>query len=101
MVWKAEFTEFAEKDFAKLDGSLQRLVDKQLDKLEQNPEAGKTLGNKMGLDLTGYRAIYFLKKGYRIVYKLLPHQQKIEVWGIGRRDKEDVCHMLAERTRTH
>lgn len=97
MPWKTEFTVFADKDFSRLDGSLQRLVDKQLDKLEENPEAGKALGNKMGLDLTGYRAIYFLKKGYRIVYKLLPQRQVIEIWGIGRRDKEDVYRMLAER----
>lgn len=96
MAWKTEFTEFAENDFSQLDGSLQKLVDKQLDKLEQNPEAGKTLGKKMGLDLTGYRALYFLKKGYRIVYKLLPQQQIIEIWGIGKRDKEDVYHMLAQ-----
>ena len=97
MALKIEFTEFAENDFSKLDGSLQRLVDKQLDKLEQNPEAGKTLGNKMGLDLTGYRALYFLKKGYRLVYKWLPNRQVLEIWGIGRRDKEDVYRMLAER----
>lgn len=97
MAWKTEFTEFADNDFSKLDGSLQRLVDKQLDKLEQNPEAGKTLGNKMNLDLTGYRALYFLKKGYRLVYKLIPDRQIIEIWGIGRRDKEDIYHMLAER----
>lgn len=97
MAWTTEFTEFAERDFSKLDGSLRHLADKQLDKLEQNPEAGKALGNKMGLDLTGYRSIYFLKKGYRVVYKLLPDRKVIEVWGIGRRDKEDVYHMLAER----
>lgn len=97
MAWKIDFTEFAENDFSQLDGSFQKLVDKQLDKLEQNPEAGKTLGNKMGLDLTGYRSLYFLKKGYRIVYKLFPQQQIIEVWGIGKRDKEDVYHMLAAR----
>ena len=37
-IWKVEFIPEAREDFDRLDGSVKRLVLKQLIKLEQNPE---------------------------------------------------------------
>jgi hypothetical protein len=43
---------------------------KQIDKLAERPVIGEPLGHRLGLDLTGYRKLYFGKKSYRIVYEI-------------------------------
>jgi len=47
-------TAAAAEDFRRLDGSLKEPVAKQLRKLEASPRLGEHLGNRAGLDLTGY-----------------------------------------------
>jgi len=76
MAFKIEFLPDAAREFDKLDGSLKKLAAKQLDKLAERPEIGEALGNRMGIDLTGYRKTYFGKKGYRIVYEI-QHQRVV------------------------
>lgn len=49
------FKASAWKEFKALDGSLKPLVVAQLRKIQDNPLAGEPLGNRMGIDLTGYR----------------------------------------------
>ncbi len=48
MVWKVKLLSEAEKDFAQLDGSIRKVVLKQLVKLETNPFYGddENLKNK-------------------------------------------------------
>jgi mRNA interferase RelE/StbE len=46
-------TAAAAEDFRRLDGSLKEVA-KQLRKLETAPRLGEHLGNRAGLDLTGY-----------------------------------------------
>jgi mRNA interferase RelE/StbE len=43
--WKIEIIPEAREDFDRLDGSVKKIVLKQLIKLEQNPEYGNPLGN--------------------------------------------------------
>jgi len=74
MAYRVEFLPEAAHEFEALDGSLKKFASKQIEKIAERPELGEALGNKMGIDLTGYRKIYFGKKGYRIVYEI---QQKI------------------------
>jgi len=56
--WKVKLTSDATDDFRQLDGRQKLLVAKQLAKLEKAPQIGKHLGNKIGMDLTGYYKLY-------------------------------------------
>lgn len=66
-------------DFRRLDGSLKQPVAKQLKKLETSPLLGEHLGNKAGLDLTGYYKLYAAKKSIRIVYRIIELKVVVEV----------------------
>jgi len=85
------------EDFEALDGSIQQQALKQFEKLKQSPELGKELGHKMGVDLTGYRALHFYKNKYRIVYRILEEEQEVEIWGIGVREAGKTYRMVGER----
>ena len=58
MEFEIKFHPAALKEFCELDGSIKKLVKKQLDKLKTSPFLGEELGNKTGYDLTGYRKMY-------------------------------------------
>lgn len=100
MAYKVEFHPDAEKDFAHLDGSVRKEVAKKIDSLSENPLSGKPLGNKFGVDLTGFYKLYVDRGKYRIVYRLMgEHIEVIEIVGIGKRDKEEVYRMVARRVK--
>jgi mRNA interferase RelE/StbE len=100
MAYKIEFLPDAVKDFDDLAGSLKKQATKKIDALAENPLIGKPLGNKFGIDLTGFYKLYFAKKKYRIVYRLIGgHIEVIEVVGIGKRDKAEVYKLIARRLR--
>lgn len=67
--WKVELVPEAQEDFNRLDGSVKKLVLKQLIKLEQNPMCGVPFGNKAGINLEGYFKLYADKKRIRIIYE--------------------------------
>ncbi|MEI6127463.1 MAG: hypothetical protein WCQ99_13025, partial [Pseudomonadota bacterium] len=59
------------------------------------------LGNKYGMNLTGFYKLYAAKKKYRIVYRLSGEQIKIiEIIGIGKREKEEIYRLVANRLAT-
>jgi mRNA interferase RelE/StbE len=98
MPWKIEFIPEAEKDFAGLDGSMKSDIARKIDDLAENPYLGKPLGNKFGVNLTGFYKLYVGKKKYRIVYRLLSGEiEIIEIIGIGKRDKEEIYRLVANR----
>ena len=98
MAYKIEFLPDAEKDFEALDGSIRKEVAIKIDFLAENPFLGKPLGNKFGIDLTGFYKLYVAKKKYRIVYHLIgKYVEVIEIIGIGKRDKEEVYQLVARR----
>ncbi len=98
MPYKVEFIPEAESDFEALDGSLKKEAAKKIDALSDNPFLGKPLGNKLGIDLTGFYKLYFDRKKYRVVYRFLGTDiEIIEIFGIGKRDKEKVYKMVAAR----
>ena len=95
-----QFINEAAKDYKELDGSIKKLVDDKLEKLVNNPYLGEELGNKNNIDLTGYYKIYVYKKIYRIVYRITPDQNNIEIieiWGIGKKDKMAVYKTVEKR----
>ncbi len=98
MPCKVEFIPEAAKDFERLDGSVKKEAAKKIDALAENPFLGKPLGNKFGIDLTGFYKLYISKKKYRIVYRLIGTQVEIvEIVGIGRRDKEEIYRLVMGR----
>ena len=98
MACRIEFLPDASKDFDGLAGSLKKHATNKLTSLIENPYLGKPLGNKLGIDLTGFYKLYFAKKKYRIIYRLIGENiEVIEIIGIGKRDKEEICKMVAKR----
>ncbi len=86
MRYSVVLTVAAAEDFRQLDGSLKEPVSKQLRKPETAPRLGEHLGNRAGLDLTGYYKLYVAKKSIRIVYRIIDHEILVEVVAIGRRE---------------
>jgi len=87
----------AAEDFRNLDGSVKKIVAKQLKKLETSPHLGEPLGNLRGLDLTGYYKMYAAHKSIRIVYRIIEQEVVVEVIGIGRREDFEVYVEAAKR----
>jgi mRNA interferase RelE/StbE len=98
VAFKIEFHPEAARDFDSLDGSVQKEVGKKIDSLAENPFLGKPLGNKLGLDLTGFYKLYAFRKKYRIVYRLgKNYLEVIEIIGIGKREKEEIYKLIVRR----
>ena len=99
MSFKVVLIPEAEKDYKKLDGSIKKLVNKKIEELSKKPFIGEHLGSKFNIDLTGFFKIYVAKKSYRIVYRLLTPSEIeiIEIWGIGKRNKEEIYRIIGKR----
>lgn len=99
MAYKIEFIPEAQDDFDSLDKSVKKEASKKIDALSDNPYLGQPLGNKLGINLTGFYKLYIAKKKYRIVYRLLGKNiiEVIEIVGIGKRDKEEIYKLVAKR----
>lgn len=98
MNYQIEFIPAAAEDYKSLDGSVKKKVDKKLDELSENPFVGEHLGNKFNINLTGFYKVYVDNKRIRIVYRLLGDEiEIIEVWGIGKRDKEKIYRLIGPR----
>ena len=98
MAFKIEFLPDAKKDFERLSGPLKKQAANKVNAITENPYLGKPLGNIFGTDLTGFYKLYFAKKKYRIVYRIMGENiEVIEIIGIGKRDKEEIYKIVAKR----
>ncbi|HOS31225.1 MAG TPA: type II toxin-antitoxin system RelE/ParE family toxin [Treponemataceae bacterium] len=99
MDYKILFIPDAVKDYKELDGSIKKSVDKKIEELKTNPFLGDKLGNKFNIDLTGFYKIYVHGKKYRIVYRIITPEkiEILEVWGIGKREKEEIYRTIGKR----
>ena len=99
MSFKVELHPKVVRDFDALDGSIRKEIVKKIDALSGNPFLGKPLGNKLGMDLTGFFKLYVAKKKYRIVYRILKGRlEVIEIIGIGKREKAEGSSALRPPT---
>lgn len=97
MVYEIKFHPMALQEFCGLDGSIKKLVKKQLEKLKVSPFLGEELGNKNGYDLSGYRKMYACKKQIRIVYSVVENVLLVNIIAIGKREDMEVYKTAAER----
>ena len=97
MEYEVKFHPAALKEFFELDGSIKKLVKKQLDKLKTSPLLGEELGNKNGYDLSGYRKMYACKKQVRIVYSVVENVLLVNIIAIGKREDMEVYATASER----
>jgi mRNA interferase RelE/StbE len=98
LIHPIEFIPEAANDYKKLDGSVKKKVNKKLEELSKNPSIGEHLGNKFNVNLTGFYKIYIDNKNYRIVYRIIDDEIEIvEIWGIGKRDKEEIYKIIGKR----
>jgi mRNA interferase RelE/StbE len=91
--------EEAREDFRRLDRGRQIQVAKLLKQLETNPYKGEHLGNKTGIDLTGYYKLYVDKKKIRIVYTVMEREILVKVIAIGPRREMIVYYEAVRRLR--
>lgn len=89
----------AVNDYTSLDGSVKISINKKIDELKKNPFLGEKLGNKFNINLTGFYKIYAHAKKYRIVYRIISPEriEVLEIWGIGKREKEEIYRVLGKR----
>jgi len=84
--YRVVLTADAARDFRALDKSVKDQVVRQLRKLETSPQLGEHLGQRGGLDLTGYYKLYAARKMIRIVYRIVQLEVIVEVVAIGKRE---------------
>jgi mRNA interferase RelE/StbE len=95
---KIEFIFEAAADYKNLDGSTRKKVDKRLLELSENTLLGEHLGNKFNINLTGFYKLYVDSKRIRIIYRLIGEAiEIIEIWGIGKREKEEIYRLMGHR----
>ncbi|MDP3091152.1 MAG: type II toxin-antitoxin system RelE/ParE family toxin [Nitrospira sp.] len=97
MRYSVTLTADAADDFRHLDGSQRISVAKQLRKLETSPLLGEPLGNRAGLNLTGYYKLYAAQKSIRIVYRIIEQKVMVEVVAIGKREDMSVYKTSLKR----
>lgn len=97
MLYEIRFVAGAVADLKALDPSLQKLAWEQAEKVAEVPELGKPLGKKMGSDLSGFRTIRFYRQVYRVVYEILEAEGAVKIWGIGKRESEEIYRAVARR----
>jgi mRNA interferase RelE/StbE len=97
MTYKVLFHPDAAKEIASFDNRVKLLVLKQIKKLTITPGVGSELGNKQGINLSGYRKIYADKKKIRIVYKIVDEKILIQIIAVGKREGMEVYKKAATR----
>ena len=97
MTYKVLFHPDAAKEIARLDNRVKLLVLKQIKKLSLTPGLGSELGNRQGINLSGYRKLYADKKTIRIVYKIVDEKVLIQIIAVGKREGMEVYQKAATR----
>ena len=107
MTWNAIYLKDAEDDYHSLDHRQQVIVDKAIERVQENPLPqneggyGKPLGHKGGRNLTGFLKIKLKGDGIRIVYKLIRTQTTILVVVIGMREDDEIYEIAVRRKKKY
>lgn len=98
-MYNIEYLPEVAEDMAALDGSQRKVVQMALKKLASNPDCGKPLGNKHGLNLTGLRRVKISALGIRVVYRLIPQRETVLILTVGKREADEVYRKAVNRYR--
>lgn len=102
-MWEIVYIEAAVKDLQDLDGSVRKQVLRAIEKVAQNPQPkseggyGNPLGNRNGLNLTGYMKIKLRDVGIRVVYRTEEVNGVMRIIIIGARSDDEVYRLAVQR----
>jgi mRNA interferase RelE/StbE len=93
------FIEDAKKEYNRLDGSVKKLVNISIAKMQERAdELGEDLTKKHGVNLIGCRKIKFRNAGIRIVYRIVGDKAEIaEIITVGKREDNEVYNIAHKR----
>ena len=77
-------------DLKVLDNALVIKVFKKLKQIQQSPQIGENLGNKNGMNLSGFKKVYIDKKRVRIVFEVQDDILTVYTIAVGQRDDMEV-----------
>ena len=77
-------------DLKVLDNGLVIKVFKKLKQIQQSPQIGENLGNKNGMNLSGFKKVYIDKKRVRIVFEVQDDILTVYTIAVGQRDDMEV-----------
>lgn len=104
--YEVTITQPAFEDLQALDGSVRARVLKKLEQLRSSPELGEPLGNRYGLDLTGYRKLAAgPNRHLRIIYRATEPAPgsggagMVEVVAVGPREDAEAYRTASRRLR--
>ncbi|MDD2508830.1 MAG: hypothetical protein PHS78_07315 [Aliarcobacter skirrowii] len=84
-------------DLKVLDNALIIKVFKKLKQIQQSPQIGENLGNKNGMNLSGFKKVYIDKKRVRIVFEVQDDILTIYTIAVGQRDDMEVYKKAFDR----
>lgn len=102
-MWEIVYIEAAVKDLQDLDGPVRKQVLRAIEKVAQNPQPkseggyGNPLGNRNGLNLTGYMKIKLRDAGIRVVYRIEEVNGVMRIIIIGARSDDEVYRLAMQR----
>ena len=84
-------------DLKVLDNVLVIKVFKKLKQIQQSPQIGENLGNKNGMNLSGFKKVYIDKKRVRIVFEVQDDILTVYTIAVGQRDDMEVYKKAFDR----
>ena len=84
-------------DLKVLDNALVIKVFKKLKQIQQSPQIGENLGNKNGMNLSGFKKVYIDKKRVRIVFEVEDDILTVYTIAIGQIDDMEVYKKAFDR----
>ena len=85
------------EDFRRLDKGVRNKVFNKIAQLSDAPELGQPLGNKAGMDLSGYRKLYVDNRRIRVVYRVENEMVCILILAVGRREDLEIYRIARQR----
>ncbi len=97
MLFEIKYHKNIVDDLKSLDKSVRDKVFKKLEQLKKNTNLGQPLGNKAGMDLTGFYKLYVDNRRVRIVYKLEGTELCLLIIAIGQREDLEIYRTAWQR----